>query len=44
VGGITVGRGSRIAAGAFVTQDVPPASLVIGNPAQIVQNDVAPDV
>jgi serine O-acetyltransferase len=44
VGGITVGRGSRIAAGAFVTQDVPPASLVVGNPAQIVQSGVPPDV
>ncbi len=44
VGGITVGRGSRIAAGAFVTADVPPHSLVIGNPAQVVQQGVAPDV
>lgn len=44
VGGITVGRGSRIAAGAFVTQDVPAHSLVIGNPAQIVQQGVSPDV
>lgn len=44
VGGITIGRGSRIAAGAFVTQDVPPHSLVVGNPAQVVQRDVLPDV
>jgi serine O-acetyltransferase len=44
VGGITVGRGSRIAAGAFVTQDVPPHSLVVGNPAQVVKADVAADV
>ncbi|MFM9916812.1 MAG: serine O-acetyltransferase [Rhizobacter sp.] len=44
VGGITIGRGSRIAAGAFVTQDVPPHSLVVGNPAQVVQQDVPPDV
>lgn len=44
VGGITVGRGSRIAAGAFVTQDVPAHSLVVGNPAQIVQQGVLPDV
>lgn len=44
VGGITIGRGSRIAAGAFVTQDVPPHSLVVGNPAHIVQQDVRPDV
>jgi serine O-acetyltransferase len=44
VGGITIGRGSRIGAGAFVTHDVPPHSLVIGNPAQIVQQGVLPDV
>jgi serine O-acetyltransferase len=44
VGGVTVGRGSRIAAGAFVTLDVPAHSLVIGNPAQIVQEGVSPDV
>ncbi|MEC5387838.1 hypothetical protein VVD49_19050 [Uliginosibacterium sp. H3] len=35
VGDITVGRGSRILGGAFVTTDIPPLSLVVGNPAQI---------
>jgi len=44
VGGVTIGRGSRIAGGAFVTKDVPPHSLVVGNPAQIVQDGVLPDV
>lgn len=44
VGGVCIGRGSRIAAGAFVTADVPPCSLVVGNPAQVVQQDVLPDV
>lgn len=44
VGGITVGRGSRIAAGAFVTQDVPAHSLVVGNPAQVVKTGVPADV
>jgi serine O-acetyltransferase len=44
VGGITIGRGSRIAAGAFVTEDVPPFSTVVGNPAAIVKRGCAPDV
>lgn len=44
VGAVTIGRGSRIAAGAFVTDDVPPHSLVVGNPAQVVKGGVKPDV
>jgi len=44
VGAITVGQGSRLLAGTFVTQDIPARSLVIGNPAQIVKSNVAPDV
>ena len=44
VGGVTIGRGSRIAAGAFITHDIPAHSLVVGNPAQIVQQGIAPDV
>jgi len=44
VGGVTIGRGSRIAAGAFITHDIPAHSLVIGNPAQIVQHGVPADV
>ena len=42
--GVRIGQGSRIAGGAFVTQDIPPHSLVIGNPAQIVKTGVPPDV
>ena len=34
--GLTVGRGSIVAAGAVVTQDVPAFAVVAGNPAQIV--------
>lgn len=44
VGDVTVGRGSRIAGGAFVTESVPPYSVVIGNPAVIVKNNCTPDV
>ena len=44
VGGITVGRGSRIAGGAFVNKNVPAYSLVLGNPAEVVKNNVIPDV
>ena len=44
VGAVTVGQGSRIAPGAFVTHDVPPHSLVVGNPAQVVKEGIAPDV
>lgn len=34
--GVTIGRGSVVAAGAVVTQDVPPNSFVEGNPARVV--------
>lgn len=44
VGGVTVGRGSRIAGGAYVFEDVPPYSVVLGNPGQIVRRDCTPDV
>lgn len=44
VGGVTIGRGSRIAGGAFVTDSVPPYSVVSGNPAIIVKSNCVPDV
>jgi maltose O-acetyltransferase len=34
--GVTIGRGSVVAAGAVVTDDVPPNALVRGNPAAVV--------
>lgn len=36
--GVTVGRGSVVAAGAIVTQDVPPHSLVAGVPARVIRD------
>jgi serine O-acetyltransferase len=43
VGPITVGRGSRIAGGACVFEDVPPQSIVVGNPARVVKSGCTPD-
>ena len=44
VGGITIGRGSRIAGGAFVSDSVPPYSVVSGNPSSIVKANCTPDI
>ena len=44
VGDVTIGEGSRIAGGAFVTESVPPFSIVSGNPATIVKSNCVPDV
>ena len=35
--GVTVGRGSVVGAGAVVVQDVPPATIVAGNPAKVIR-------
>ena len=44
VGGVIIGRGSRIAGGAFVTRSIPPYSIVSGNPASIIKSNCVPDV
>ncbi len=38
IGGVTVGENSVVAAGSVVTRDVPPNTLVGGNPAQIIRS------
>jgi serine O-acetyltransferase len=44
VGAVTIGRGSRIAAGACVFESVPPHCIVMGNPARVVKTGCVPDV
>ena len=44
LGPVTVGRGSRVGAGAVLLQSVPPRSVVVGNPGRIASTDCAPDV
>ena len=44
VGDVTIGCGSRILAGAVITTDIPPRSMVAGNPARIIKENCAPDV
>ena len=36
LGGVTIGKFSIVGAGSVVTKDVPPFSLVVGNPARVV--------
>jgi chloramphenicol O-acetyltransferase type B len=35
--GVTVGEGAVVASGAVVLKDVPPYTMVAGNPAQVVK-------
>ncbi len=36
--GVTIGHGSIVAAGSVVTKDVPPHSVVAGNPAMVIKS------
>lgn len=38
IGGVTVGENSIVAAGSVVTKDVPPNTLVGGNPARVIRS------
>jgi acetyltransferase-like isoleucine patch superfamily enzyme len=35
--GVLIGRGAVVGAGAVVTKDVPPFSVVAGNPAKVIR-------
>lgn len=37
VAGVTIGKHSVVAAGSVVTKDVPPYSVVVGNPAKVIK-------
>lgn len=37
--GICIGRGSVVGAGSVVIKDIPPYSVVVGNPAQVIKKD-----
>jgi hypothetical protein len=38
IGGVTVGENSVVAAGSAITEDVPPNTLVGGNPARVIRS------
>jgi serine O-acetyltransferase len=44
IGAVTVGRGSRIAPGTIVVEDVEPHSIFAGNPGKVIRTDALPDV
>jgi serine O-acetyltransferase len=44
VGQVTIGRGSRIAGGAYIYESVEPYSIMMGNPAKVVKKNCTPDV
>lgn len=37
IGNIKIGKGSIVGAGAVVVKDVPPYSVVVGNPAKVIK-------
>jgi serine O-acetyltransferase len=44
VGGVTIGRGSRISPGSVIVESIPAQSVAQGNPALIVRENCLPDV
>lgn len=38
--GVTIGDGSIVAAGSIVNRDVPPGSIVAGNPAKVIKSGI----
>lgn len=40
IGDITIGKGATIGAGAVVVKNVPPHSVVVGNPARVLVRSV----
>lgn len=42
--GVTIGQGAVIAAGSVITKDVPPYSIVGGNPARVIKYRFEPEV
>lgn len=38
--GVRIGEGAIVAAGSVVTKDVPPHTLVAGNPAKVIKEDI----
>lgn len=39
--GVTIGDGAVVAAGSVVTKNIPPNTLVAGNPAKIIKENVS---